>query len=70
MNLVIPWSRLLALIAPHAPAGKTERPPFAKEVLLCIPLLPQLFGSFGFPSKWFFARHRVEYEQGHSGLKV
>jgi len=28
MNLVIPWSELLVLIAPHAPAGKTGRPPF------------------------------------------
>ena len=27
-NLVISWSELLALIAPHAPAGKTGRPPF------------------------------------------
>ena len=25
MNLVIPWSQLLALIAPHAPAGKTGK---------------------------------------------
>ena len=29
MNLVIPWSELLSLIAPHAPTGKTGRPPFA-----------------------------------------
>ena len=29
MNQVIPWSELLALIAPHAPAGKTGQPPFA-----------------------------------------
>jgi IS5 family transposase len=28
MNLVIPWTDLLALIAPHAPEGKTGRPPF------------------------------------------
>ncbi|NDH45135.1 MAG: IS5/IS1182 family transposase, partial [Actinobacteria bacterium] len=28
MNLVIPWTELLALIALHAPAGKTGRPPF------------------------------------------
>ncbi|TXI61465.1 MAG: IS5/IS1182 family transposase, partial [Limnohabitans sp.] len=27
MNLVIPWTELLALIAPYAPAGKTGRPP-------------------------------------------
>lgn len=44
MNLVIPWSELLALIAPHAPAGKTGRPPFASEVMLRIHLLQQFFG--------------------------
>ena len=44
MNLVIPWSDLLALIAPHAPAGKTGRPPFATEVMLRIHLLQQFFG--------------------------
>jgi len=44
MNLVIAWSELLALIAPHAPAGKTGRPPFATEVMLRIHLLQQFFG--------------------------
>ena len=44
MNLVIPWSQLLGLIAPHAPAGKTGRPPFATEVILRIHLLQQFFG--------------------------
>jgi transposase, IS5 family len=44
MNLVIPWTELLALIAPHAPAGKTGRPPFATEVMLRIHLLQQFFG--------------------------
>jgi IS5 family transposase len=44
MNLVIPWSELLALIAPYAPAGKTGRPPFATEVMLRIHLLQQFFG--------------------------
>ena len=44
MNLVIPWSQLLALITPHAPAGKTGRPPFATEVMLRIHLLQQFFG--------------------------
>jgi hypothetical protein len=38
MNLVIPWIELLALIAPHAPAGKTGRPPFATEMMLRIHL--------------------------------
>ena len=44
MNLVIPWSHFLALITPHAPAGKTGRPPFATEVMLRIHLLQQFFG--------------------------
>ena len=44
MNLVIHWPQLLALIAPHAPAGKTGRPPFATEVMLRIHLLQQFFG--------------------------
>ena len=44
MNLVIPWSELLSLIAPHAPAGKTGRPPFATEVMLRIHMLQQFFG--------------------------
>jgi IS5 family transposase len=44
MNLVIPWTELLALIAPHAPAGKAGRPPFATEVMLRIHLLQQFFG--------------------------
>jgi IS5 family transposase len=29
MNLVGPWAELVGLIQPHAPAGKTGRPPFA-----------------------------------------
>ena len=45
MNLVIPWSELLALIAPHAPAGKIGRPPFPAEVMLRIHLLQQFFGQ-------------------------
>ncbi len=44
MNLVIPWSELLALFAPHAPRGKTGRPPFAPEVMLRIHLLQRFFG--------------------------
>ena len=43
MNLVIPWSQLLALIALHASAGKTGHPPFATEVMLRILLLQQIF---------------------------
>ena len=41
MNLVIPWPELLALIAPHAPSGKTGRPLFPTEVMLRIHLLLQ-----------------------------
>lgn len=44
MDLVIPWPEVLALIATHAPAGKTGRPPFATEVMLRIHLLQQFFG--------------------------
>ena len=44
MSLVIPWPQLLWMIAPHAPAGKTGRPPFATEVMLRIHLLQQFFG--------------------------
>ena len=44
MNLVIPWTQLLALIGPHAPAAKTGRPPFPIEVMLRIHLLQQFFG--------------------------
>ena len=44
MDRVVPWSQLLALIAPHAPAGKTGRPPFDPEVMLRIHLLQQFFG--------------------------
>ncbi len=45
MNLVIPWTELLALITPHALAGKTGRPPFPTEVMLRIHLLQQFFGQ-------------------------
>ena len=46
MNLVIPWSELLSLIAPHAPAGKTGRPPFAALMMdsitgACAAIAPQ-----------------------------
>ena len=44
MNLVIPWTELLAIIAPHTPAGKTGRPPFPAKVMLRIHLLQQFFG--------------------------
>lgn len=44
MDRVIPWADLVALIQPHAPAGKTGRPPFAVETMLRIHLLQQFFG--------------------------
>jgi len=44
MDAVIPWPDLLALIAPHAPAGKAGPPPFALETMLRIHLLQQFFG--------------------------
>ncbi|MBT0569004.1 IS5 family transposase [Curvibacter sp. CHRR-16] len=44
INLVIPWTELLALIAPHVPEGKTGRPPFPTQVMLRIHLLQQFFG--------------------------
>lgn len=44
MNLVIPWSELLALIAPHTLEGKTGRPPFPTGVMLGIHLLQQFVG--------------------------
>jgi IS5 family transposase len=44
MNLVVPWVELVALIKPHAPAGKTGRPPFAVETMLRIHFMQQWFG--------------------------
>jgi len=44
MNLVVPWSELVGLVQPHAPAGKTGRPPFAVETLLRIHFMQQWLG--------------------------
>jgi IS5 family transposase len=44
MNQVIPWAELIALIEPHAPAGKTGRPPFAVATMLRIHFMQQWFG--------------------------
>ena len=44
MNLVVPWSQLIALIEPHAPTGKTGRPPFAVSTMLRIHFMQQWFG--------------------------
>jgi IS5 family transposase len=44
MNLVVPWSELIGLITPHAPTGKTGRPPFAVATMLRIHFMQQWFG--------------------------
>jgi IS5 family transposase len=44
MNLVVPWTELLSLIAPHAPRAKTGRPPFELATMLRIHFLQQWFG--------------------------
>ena len=44
MNLVVPWSPLLALISPHASRAQTGRPPFELEAMLRIRFVQQWFG--------------------------
>ncbi|MFN3730431.1 MAG: IS5 family transposase [Fimbriimonadaceae bacterium] len=44
MNRVMPWTQLLALIAPYAPRAKMGRPPFELETLLRIHFVQQWFG--------------------------
>ena len=44
MNSVVPWAALVSLIEPHAPSGKTDRPPFAVLTLLRIHFMQQWFG--------------------------
>ena len=45
MSLVVPWSELVALVTPHAPArgAKGGRPPFPVETMLRIHFLQQWF---------------------------
>jgi transposase, IS5 family len=45
MNLVVPWSELVALITPHTPvrSAKGGRPPFPVETMLRIHFLQQWF---------------------------
>ena len=45
MNLVVPWTELVLLIAPHAPTpgAKGGRPPFAVETMLRIHFVQQWF---------------------------
>lgn len=44
MRHVVPWSRLIALIEPHYPRGKTGRPPFPIATMLQIHFMQQWFG--------------------------
>ena len=44
MNLVVPWAKLVALVAPFAPDGKKGRPPFAVQAMLRIHFMQQWFG--------------------------
>ena len=43
MNPVVPWGRLLALIAPHYPKGTGGRPPMPLERMLRIYFMQQWF---------------------------
>jgi IS5 family transposase len=42
MNLMVPWTELLSLIAPHTPRAKTGRPPFELATMLRIHFLQWL----------------------------
>jgi len=44
MNLVVPWSELVGLIEPHAPAGRTGRTPFLVSSMHRIHFMQQWFG--------------------------
>ncbi|MGF6546993.1 transposase [Paraburkholderia youngii] len=44
MRRVVPWSRLIALIEPHYPRGKTGRPPLPIATMLQIHFMQQWFG--------------------------
>ena len=39
MTRVVPWEKLIALIEPHYPKGKTGRPPFPIQTMLRIHFL-------------------------------
>ena len=45
MNAVMPWERLLALIAPHYPRGAGGRPPMPLERMLRIYFMQQWFNQ-------------------------
>ena len=44
MDQVVPWDRLLTLIAPHYPKGGNGRPPYALATMLRIHLMQNWFG--------------------------
>jgi IS5 family transposase len=44
MNVVVPWTALVELIAPFAPEGKRGRPPYPVEVMLRLHCMQQWFG--------------------------
>jgi IS5 family transposase len=44
MRSVVPWTRLIALIEPHYPTGKTGRPRFPIATMLQIHFMQQWFG--------------------------
>jgi len=43
MNRVVPWTALVALVAPFAPEGRRGRPPFDVETMLRIHFMQQWF---------------------------
>ena len=43
MDHVVPWARLVQLIAPYYPEGKNGRPPFALETMLRVHFMQQWF---------------------------
>ena len=43
MEVVVPWSALVELIAPYYPEGKNGRPPFALETMLRVHFMQQWF---------------------------
>jgi IS5 family transposase len=43
MTRVVPWQKLIALIEPHYPKGKTGRPPFPIQTMLRIHFMQQWF---------------------------
>jgi IS5 family transposase len=44
ISLVVSWAELVSLVQPHAPAGKTGRPPVAVDTMLRIHFIQQWFG--------------------------